>query len=98
MPFMYTDVQISAQYICCPSWNSKSIRVDEHGNPEDWLINFNDTADVMRNWTSEMATDVRKSMLDGSYKYCNHIVCPRLNQLINKKETKQKNSLNYSEL
>ena len=86
MPFMYTDVQISAQYICCPSWNSKSIRVDEHGNPEDWYNNFNDTADVMRNWTSEMATDVRKSMLDGSYKYCNHVVCPRLNQLINKKE------------
>lgn len=86
MPFMYTDVQWSAQYICCPSWNSKSIRVDEHGNEEDWHTNFNDTADVMRNWTSGLAYDVRKSMLDGSYKYCDHIVCPRLNQLINKKE------------
>jgi MoaA/NifB/PqqE/SkfB family radical SAM enzyme len=86
MPFMYTDVQWSAQYICCPSWNSKSIRVDEHGNEEDWHTNFNGTADVMRNWTSDLAYDVRKSMLDGSYKYCDHIVCPRLNQLINKKE------------
>ena len=86
LPFMYTDVQISAQYICCPSWNNKSIRVDWQGNPEDWYKNFNETADVMRNWTSETATDIRKSMLDGSYKYCNHIICPRLNQLINKKE------------
>jgi MoaA/NifB/PqqE/SkfB family radical SAM enzyme len=37
----------------------------------------------MRNWTSEPAQNIRKSVMDGSYKYCNHTICPRLNELIN---------------
>ena len=86
MPFMYTDVQLAAQYICCPSWNNKNIRVDVDGKEEDWYTYFDSTADVMRNWTSDSAYDIRKSMLDGSYKYCDHVVCPRLNQLLNKNE------------
>jgi len=81
MPFMYSDVQWSSQFVCCPSWAPQSIRVDENGN-ESWLP-VNETDDVMRNWTSIQAQNIRKSVLDGTYKYCNHKICPRLNELIN---------------
>ncbi len=81
MPFMYSDVQWISQFVCCPSWAPQSIRVDANGN-ESWFP-INKTDDVMRNWTSLPAQNIRKSVLDGSYKYCDHIVCPRLNELIN---------------
>ena len=81
MPFMYSDVQWSSQFICCPSWAPQSIRVDENGK-ENWFP-VNESDDVMRNWTSEPAKNIRKSVMDGSYKYCNHTICPRLNELIN---------------
>lgn len=35
------------------------------------------------NWMSENATSIRKSVLDGSYSHCDHIVCPALSDLIN---------------
>jgi MoaA/NifB/PqqE/SkfB family radical SAM enzyme len=81
MPFMYSDVQSISQFVCCPSWAPQSIRVDENGN-ESWFP-INETDDVMRNWTSTPAKNIRKSVLDGTYTYCNHTVCPRLNELIN---------------
>lgn len=81
MPFMYSDVQSISQFVCCPSWAPQSIRVDVNGN-ESWLP-INETDDVMRNWISTPAQNIRKSVLDGSYKYCDHKICPRLNELIN---------------
>lgn len=81
MPFMSSDVQWASQFVCCPSWSPHSIRVDENGK-ESWLP-VNETDDVMRNWTSSKAQNIRKSVLDGSYEYCDHTVCPRLNELIN---------------
>ena len=81
MPFMYSDVQWLSQFVCCPSWAPQSIRVYEDGR-EKWAP-IDKTDDVMRNWTSPQAQDIRKSVLDGSYKYCNHKICPRLNMLIN---------------
>jgi sulfatase maturation enzyme AslB (radical SAM superfamily) len=107
MPFLYTDVQQASQFVCCPSWCFKSLRVDEKGEEEDWLNYFDTTADVGRNWISKPAFEIRKSMLDGSYRHCNHVVCPRLNGLINgskltpymfmKKEEFQKTFNIYSE-
>lgn len=83
MPFVYTDVQQASQFVCCPSWCFKSLRVDENGQEEDWSNYFDTSADVGRNWSSTPAYEIRKSMLDGSYRHCDHIVCPRLNELIN---------------
>ena len=87
MPFLSTDVQQASQFVCCPSWCFKSLRVDENGEEEDWASYFDTSADVMRNWISTPAYDIRKSMIDGSYRHCDHVVCPRLNQLINGSET-----------
>ena len=70
-PFNYLDVQPYHAYICCPSWCPKSIRDD--GSHEI-------------SWDSENAVEIRKSVLDGSYKYCDHQVCPSLNTLINTPE------------
>jgi MoaA/NifB/PqqE/SkfB family radical SAM enzyme len=81
MPFMYTDVQWSSQFVCCPSWAPQTIRANFAGR-EKWGP-IDETDDVMRNWTSPNAQNIRKSVLDGSYKYCNHTICPRLNELIN---------------
>lgn len=107
MPFVYTDVQQASQFVCCPSWCFKSLRVNKEGEEEDWSEYFDTTADVMRNWTSTPAYEIRKSMLDGSYRHCDHVICPRLNELINdgskipymfmKKEDFQKTFNIYSE-
>ena len=83
MPFMYSDVQWASQFVCCPSWAPQSIRVDESGEPLEYGIPVNKNDDVMRNWTSEPAKNIRKSVMDGGYKYCDHTVCPRLSELIN---------------
>lgn len=64
------DLQPYQVYVCCPSWCPQSIR--------DGLTEIS--------WTSESAIDIRKSVLDGSYKYCNDKVCPPLNLLLNSDE------------
>ena len=81
MPFIYSDVQWLSQFVCCPSWAPQTIRVHEDGR-ERWSP-IDETDDVMRNWTSTPAQNIRKSVLDGTYKYCDHKICPRLNELIN---------------
>jgi len=81
MPFMYSDVQPISQFVCCPSWAPQTIRAHDDGR-ERWSP-IDESDDVMVNWTSPQAQDIRKSVLDGTYKYCNHTVCPRLNELIN---------------
>jgi len=81
MPFNWTDVQTNGQFVCCPSWANHNIKVDENGNQNNTPNNLNDS--VLRNWTSQPAKDIRKSVYDGSYKFCDKNVCPYLNRLIN---------------
>ena len=42
--------------------------------------------DPLQNWNSELATELRKSVLDGSYSMCSHTICPSLNLLKNSEE------------
>lgn len=69
-PFEYMDLQPYQVYVCCPSWCPKTIR---DGKEEIC-------------WDTESAIEIRKSVMDGSYKYCDHNVCPSLNQLLNTNE------------
>lgn len=69
-PFNYMDLQPYQVYVCCPSWCPTSIR---EGKEEI-------------EWNTDTAIDIRKSVLDGSYKHCDHNVCPSLNQLLNTNE------------
>lgn len=34
-------------------------------------------------WYSNNAIDIRKSVIDGTYRHCDHSICPSLNQLLN---------------
>jgi wyosine [tRNA(Phe)-imidazoG37] synthetase (radical SAM superfamily) len=71
-PFTYLDVHENQQWLCCPSWAPQGIRPAEDTNNN-----------LLESWNSYLAKDIRKSVLDGSYKFCDSKVCPSLNQLIN---------------
>ena len=60
---VYDDGRVSC---CCPSW----INNYEIGNIKD--------KSVEEVWNSEEAQELRRSILDGSYRYCNREVCPHL--------------------
>lgn len=81
-PFRYIDIQPNSQWVCCPSWCPTDIRVDKEGKPANGSeINFDE--DLKKNWFSETVKDIRLSVTDGTYRHCNHKVCPSLSQLIN---------------
>lgn len=66
LPFASMELHLDeGTYVCCPSWMKKSI-----GN-----FYQNDILDI---WNSQSAQDIRASILDGSYRYCNHEVCPHI--------------------
>lgn len=66
MPFEYTEVFDDRQYLCCPSWLPNDI----------W-----DGTSIKSSFFSKGANDIRESIIDGSYKYCDEIQCPYLSEL-----------------
>lgn len=80
-PFNYLDVQPTSQWICCPSWAPTNIRLDK--NNESTYQPVDKEEDLLKNWRGPVVTEIRKSVLDGSYRHCDHKVCPSLSQLIN---------------
>ena len=73
-PFEYLDIQgKNGSYICCPSWCPTNISKEE--------------SEI--GWDSDIAYDIRKSVVDGTYKYCDKKVCPSLNTLLNTNEVPQ---------
>jgi len=73
-PFSYTEVFDDRQYLCCPSWLDVDI----------W-----DGISIKSSFNSKKANDIRDSILDGSYKYCNHMQCPYLSGMKNGKLSKK---------
>lgn len=69
-PFNYTEVHDKEQWLCCPSWLPVDI---EQG------------LGIKENFRSKKAQEVRDSILDGSYKYCDEVQCPYLAELKNNK-------------
>ena len=55
-------------FFCCQSWLPKSI-----GNMKD--------QPVEQVWNSRAARDIRRSVLDGSFRYCKADVCPYLQRV-----------------
>jgi molybdenum cofactor biosynthesis enzyme MoaA len=49
-------------YLCCPSWLNKSVGNLQHQSVEQI-------------WNGEQAQEIRRSILDGSFKYCNSSRC-----------------------
>jgi hypothetical protein len=65
-PFSYTEVYDDKQFLCCPSWLP---------------VDVNDGNGIVSSFNSEKSKEIRESILDGSYKYCNEIECPHLARL-----------------
>ena len=68
-PFNAFEVHIDGSVsVCCPSWLPKRV-----GN-----LNDNTVGEV---FNSKGAQEIRESMLDGSFKFCNHKICPVIQSL-----------------
>jgi pyruvate-formate lyase-activating enzyme len=52
-------------YFCCPAWLPKPIGNLERQSPQEI-------------WNSPAAQDIRRSILDGSYRHCSRMHCPKL--------------------
>lgn len=66
VPFANLEVHDFDRFLCCASWLKKKLPLNS--SPVDA-------------WTSKEADEVRDSILDGSYKFCDTLQCPYLHQL-----------------
>ncbi len=65
-PFSHFEVVGDGEaHLCCPSWLKTSIGDLNHDSMENI-------------WNSETAQKIRASIIDGSYRYCDHEICPYL--------------------
>lgn len=64
-PFSHLDVGDREASLCCSSWLPVSL-----GDP---IVESKDDL-----WNSDLAQAIRASVHDGSYRYCNKIVCPAI--------------------
>lgn len=69
VPFNSLEIHNNVCFVCCPSWLPNKVELSE--------IPLKDM------WNSEPIVDIRNSILDGSFKYCNKELCPYLSKLIN---------------
>ncbi|WP_318468200.1 radical SAM protein [Photobacterium leiognathi] len=65
-PFKDLILINDGSHFCCSAW---------HGYPSLGDPKSNSLDDI---WNSESAIEFRQSILDGSYRYCRHDMCPRL--------------------
>ena len=66
VPFTSLEIHDKSYFMCCPSWLTKR------------LPNNAELKDV---WNSQEAQDIRKSVMDGTYEFCDNTLCPYLNEL-----------------
>ncbi len=67
VPFSSLEIQQGNRFLCCASWLKKYLPYDT--SPKEA-------------WESEEANEIRKSVTDGTFKYCDKSHCPYLHQLI----------------
>lgn len=86
-PFTFTEISKEKQWLCCPSWLP---------------VNIYESKDFKKNWYSKKSEDIRQSILDGSYKFCDCINCPNLaeldNGIVNENTFIKKEEFEFSEL
>lgn len=66
VPFTSLELHDHERFLCCASWLTKFLPRDS--SPKEA-------------WESQQANEIRDSILDGSYKYCDEVHCPFLSQL-----------------
>jgi hypothetical protein len=70
VPFEALEIMEDRNYMCCASWLTKEL---PNGIP------------IKELWNSDEAIDIRKSVMDGSYRHCDKTQCPFLSRLISLK-------------
>ena len=70
VPFSSLEIHEKTRSLCCGSWLLKYLKND---------------VPLSELWNSEEAKEIRKSVSDGSYKFCSKDQCPYLASLINLK-------------
>ena len=68
VPFTSMEIHDESYFLCCASWLTKYLPKNQ---PMDGM------------WNSEESIDIRKSVMDGTYRNCDKTQCPYLSQLIN---------------
>ena len=66
VPFFSLEMHMNKRLLCCDSWLHK--KLPDNVSPKEA-------------WLSPEADEIRDSILDGSYKHCDHQHCPALHQL-----------------
>ena len=69
VPFNNLEIHDNVCFVCCPSWLPNKVELNE--------IPLKDV------YNSEPFQEIRESILDGSFKYCNKELCPFLSKLVN---------------
>lgn len=83
VPFRAIEIMESKNYMCCASWLLKEL-------PNNIPIK-----DL---WNSKEAIEIRESVIDGSYRFCDKEQCPFLSKLIKLNSTKDSPLKHISEL
>ena len=66
VPFDYVEIHSGGRlFLCCPTWLPTQV-----GSLAD--------SDLVDAFNSDTAQDVRRSILDGSYRHCHKLVCPHI--------------------
>jgi organic radical activating enzyme len=65
-PFQFSELFDYKTFMCCPQWLP---------------TNLGDPMNMEENWNSQLAEDIRNSIIDGSYKFCIESKCPKLTGL-----------------
>ena len=66
VPFISLEIHQGSRFLCCASWLKKYL--PHNTSPKEA-------------WESEEANEIRKSVTDGTFKYCDKSHCPYLHQL-----------------
>lgn len=78
VPFSSFEVQHKNRLLCCASWLTKHLPTN---------------VTLKESWESQEATEIRESVLNGSYKFCDKTQCPFLHQLLTFGEVGNTNTL-----
>ena len=76
VPFSYTEVHSDEQqFLCCSAWLP---------------VNVYESENIKGNFLSDKSNEIRESIIDGSYKYCDEKACPHLASLLSGKQLDKK--------
>lgn len=94
-PAAFKDLMVFHEYttVCCPEWYDldelKNTYPEKFNTPKGnsplRVSEIEDSSNLLKNWNNKFHTDLRKSILDGDYRFCSK-TCPHINKLYDNPE------------